>query len=185
MVQVDAVTASERPRWTPAPPAVVTGKAAIPVATDRNDTPTRAAEEVANRRSSHDCCAAPASASVVARGFEGRRQQFEREPIRGNADGVVVLPLGSDRAAHLQRRASVFAEADTLAQGAQLAALGIAAVVGRDGGLGHGDDGRSALDFQVLHPGRQLAQLGALCVVQLVQGEEGIERLAGFRLAEL
>ena len=118
-------------------------------------------------------------------GFEGRRQQFEREPIRGNADCGVVFPLGSDRAAHLQRRAGVLAEADTLAQGAQLAALGIAAIVGRDGRLALGDDCRPGLDFEVLHPGRQLAHFGALRVVQLLQGEEGIELLASLRLPQL
>ena len=185
IVQVAAVTASERPRWTPEPPAVVTGYAAIPVATERNDTPTRTAEEVANKRSSHDCCTAPASTSVVVRVSRGGASQFEREAVRRDADRVVEFELGSGRAAHLQRRAGVLAEADTLAQGAQLAALGIAVVVGRDGRLALGDDGPPDLNLEVLHGAGQLAHGGALFVGKLVQGEEGIERLAGLRLPEL
>ena len=118
-------------------------------------------------------------------GFELRRQQFEREPIRRDADGVVVFPLGSDRAAHLQRRPGVFAEADTLAQGAQLAALGIAAVIRRDGRLTLGDDCRPGLDFQVLHGAGQRGHFGPLFVAQLVHLQQRIEPFAGLRLPKL
>ena len=160
-------------------------------------TPTACDAVPANSRSSprprHGCGVNGRCRAVLGAcgALFGRGEQFERETVSANADGVVVFGLGAVGAALFERRRYIAGQLHLGAQLGALAVLGVAnGSVARRAGralfgfLGLDRDGRSAkLALQVRGAGLDSVQLGARFVGQIV-GDRQLGHPAAFlRLA--